>query len=152
MHKSQAQKRIIVRDYKNEDSARAILKMLEDGSFHSTKGLPDKAPFSEYTQTGEEELSGYKNPDGSPNLDAQEKYIEKKRRIPLQQFAALKMLGMARIKSRTTSATYALTPFGMDILRGLRIVQEAHRRNITLSQVWRTLFPDKSTPELFDDV
>lgn len=123
--------RIVVEDYPFSLSTREILKLLSDGNYHITKGRSDQEPFKSFVKVNPEEISEYAE-DGDE--DSIEKYMEKKRNIPLQQFSALKLLGITVKKSRTTAATYSLSELGREIVSGLKLVKILKKYGLNMDE------------------
>ena len=140
---------MIVKNYPYRASARAIFELLKDGAYHNTKGKPDKPPFNEFIKTSNEELRLFAtNDDGSLNIKLARRYSLKKRRVLLDQFMALKLLGFAETKGKTNASVYGLTEDGLNMLQGLAIIEEAKSRGETFRTIWQTLFPDKVKPDI----
>lgn len=149
--KPRQRRKIIVKDFPYEQSARAIMAILQDGHFHSSHGIPEKQPFVQYKLVHDWEVADFIMPDGDPDADAVEIYKYKKRRIVLDQLGALKLLGLADMQERTMSSTYGFNAAGMQMIRGLLIMEEAAKHNLSFTQVWQKLFPGTPTPTTDSD-
>lgn len=140
--------RVVVKNYPYSETAKEIFNLLKDGNYHSTKNKADQMPFKYLLDIRPEETRDLLNADGEPDQKAINRYVFKKRRILLDQFTALKLLGFAGMKSKTSSATYALNKTGLNMLKGLAIMDEAQKRGLKFENLWKLLF--KSQPPEFD--
>jgi hypothetical protein len=128
-------KQIVVKTYPYENSSRSILNLLKSGQYYNSNGKADDAPFSSYIAVSTKEVEEYVKADGTPDYKARERYIHKKRRIFLDQFIALKLLGFAQQKNKTSSAEYGLTSYGAKMVQGLSIMEEAEKLGLSYDDV-----------------
>lgn len=140
--------RIVVKNYPYDETARAIFDILKDGMYHSTKNRTEETPFNHLIAVEDSEIKNLLDENGNRDEKAVKRYIFKKKRILLDQFVALRLLGFASMKSKTSSATYALNRNGMNMLKGLAIMEEAQKRNVKFETIWSALFGKTPAPEI----
>lgn len=128
-------KDVVVKTYPYESSSRSILNLLRTGQYYNSNGKAEDLPFSHYIAVSPKEVEEYVKEDGTPDYKARERYSHKKRRIFLDQFIALKLLGFAQQRNKTSSAEYGLTSFGLKMVQGLNIMEEAEKLGLTYEEV-----------------
>ena len=138
-NKPDKSKQIVVKSYRYEDSSRSILNLLKNGQYYNSNGKADDAPFSHYIAVSTKEVEEYVKADGTPDYKARERYVHKKRRIFLDQFIALKLLGFAQQKNKTSSAEYGLTSYGIKMVQGLNIMEEAEKLGLSYEEVLKKI-------------
>lgn len=131
---------ILVTNFDGEGAVRAAFRMWADGNFHSSKGLPDREPFSKMVLVTQTELGRY------PDADEQERYGKKKRNLVLKVIHALSLVGILRIKLQTSGSVYILTDLGAKIIRGLALMDALDEANVSYDEAVQKLFPNRSTP------
>ncbi len=131
--------RISVTQYPFEVSAKSLLNLLRDGKYHESRGIAKQKPFSEYVRIDPDEIKGFTDENGNPDQRGIRRYADKKRDTVSQQLAAMKLLGIAMQRNRTGGAAYALTPFGIDIVRGLALLQAGTKHDLSFEEMLQRL-------------
>lgn len=138
-NKSSKPKQVVVKSFPYENSSRSILNLLKSGQYYNSNGKADDVPFSSYIAVSPKEVEEYIKADGSPDYKTRERYSHKKRRIFLDQFIALKLLGFAQQKNKTSSAEYGLTPYGVKMVQGLSIMEEAEKLGLSYEDILKKI-------------